>query len=92
MSSRIFAASENLDWKRAYMAAVLEKDRNRLPVLIQIARESLCARLREIWATGPVPCEEIEAIHDALYLLQALLSSLSYRDDAGEWSSPGLDS
>jgi len=92
MSSRIFSAPEYLDWKKAYMAAVLEKDRGRLPGLIQQARETLTDRLRELWRSGPVPSEELEAIHDALYLLEALLSSLSYRDEVGEWTRSNLDS
>lgn len=79
MSSRIFSQPENLDWKKAYMAAVLEKDRERLPGLIRQANEKLSARLREMRLLGSFPREEIEAIHDALYLLEALLSSLSYR-------------
>lgn len=91
MSSRIFSAFENLDWKKAYMTAVLEKDRNRLPVLIQEAVEKLSDRLRELCAIGPVGSDEIEAIHDALYLLQALRSSLLYRDHPGEWTRSALD-
>ncbi|HXJ88858.1 MAG TPA: hypothetical protein VMS18_18720 [Candidatus Binatia bacterium] len=86
MSSRIFSVPENLDWKKAYLAAVLEKDCKRLPGLIHDAMQKLSARLRELWAAGPIPSEEIEAIHDALYLLEALLSSLSYRDESGEWT------
>ena len=80
MSSRIVSVPENLDWKRAYTAAVLEKDRARLPRLVDEAIQKLRLRLRDLCRTGPVPTDEIEAIHDALYLLQALLSSLSYRD------------
>lgn len=85
MTSHIFTASDNLDWKKAYMAAVMEKDRSRLPELIHEAREKLSHRLRELWAVKPIPNEEIEAIHDALYLLEALLSSLLYRVESGEW-------
>ena len=84
MSSRIFSAPDGLEWKKAYMAAVLEKDRTRLPGLIHHAREKLSERLRELWQTGPVPCDEIAAIDDALYLLQALRNSLLYRDEADE--------
>ena len=83
MSSRIFSLPENLEWKQAYMAAVLEKDRGRLPPLIQDATQKLSERLHELWGKGPVPSEEVEAIDDALYLLQALLSSLPYRDKTG---------
>ena len=83
MSSRIFSLPENLEWKQAYMAAVLEKDRGRLPPLIQDATQKLSERLHELWGTGPVSSEEVQAIDDALYLLQALLSSLPYRDKTG---------
>lgn len=86
MSSRIFFLPENPDWKKAYMAAVLEKDRTRLPELIQDAKKKLSDRLRELRLSGSVPCEEIEAIYDALYFIQALNSSLPYRDEAGEWA------
>ena len=85
MSSRIFATPENLEWKKAYLAAVLERDRTQVPELVQQAREKLSNRMRELWATGSVPSDEVEAIHDALYLLDALLSSLSYRHDSGQW-------
>ena len=88
MSTRISSASENLEWKKAYLAAVCEKDRSRIPGLIQHARELLAVRLRELWLPGSVPHEEIEAVHDALYMLEALLNSLSYRDDTGE-TEPG---
>lgn len=83
MSSRIASLADNLDWKKAYMAAILEKDRKRVPELIHDARAKLSDRLRELWAMGAVPSDEIEAIHDALYLLQALLSSLPYREETG---------
>lgn len=85
MSSRIFSMPDALDWKQAYMAAILEKDRSRVPYLVGKATEYLSARTRELEMSGLVPCEEIEAIHDALYLLHALHTSLAYRDDAGEW-------
>jgi hypothetical protein len=92
MSSRICSVPENLAWKKAYMAAVLEKDRGRLPGLIQEATRTLSERLRELWATGAVPSDELESIDDALYLLHALRSSLAYRDDGGEWNRSVLDS
>jgi hypothetical protein len=87
MSSRIFFAPNSPDWKQAYMAAILEKDYGQIPGLIQKARAKLSERLREPLVGGSVPCDEAEAIHDALYMLQALLRSLSYRDQAGERAS-----
>lgn len=85
MSSRIFPMPQNLEWKKAYMAAVREKDRTRVPQLVHEAKEKLSERLRELRIAGLFPHEELEAIHDAIYLLHALLSSLAYRDEAGEW-------
>lgn len=92
MSSRISFTPENLDWKKAYLAAVLEKDRERLPDLIQKARESCSERLFKLSKTGSVPSDEVNAIHDALYMLQALLGSVSYRDESGEWTRSSPDS
>lgn len=86
MSMPIRSTPDNLAWKRAYMAAVLEKDRTRLPELIEEANQRLCERLLELTVLGQVPSVETEAIHDAIYLLQALRSSLLYREDeAGGW-------
>jgi hypothetical protein len=80
MPTCIAAVPENREWKQAYMAAVLEKNRTRVAGLIQEAKAKLSSRLDELTG-GSVAHEEIEAIHDAYYLLQALQSSLSYRED-----------
>ena len=92
MSSRISSVPENMGWKIAYMAAVLEKDRRLIPRLIQAARDSLSERLRELLSYGPSLNEEIAAIHDALFLLEVLLGAFSYRDESDEWSRPVDDS
>ena len=80
MSTYISAVPENLEWKQAYMAAVLEKDRTRVVGLIHDARSKLATRLDEL-AAESYSHDEIEAIQDADYLLQALQSSLLYRKD-----------
>jgi hypothetical protein len=80
MSTYISAVPENLEWKQAYMAAVLEKDRTRVVDLIQDARSKFATRLEEL-AAESYSHDEIEAIQDADYVLQALQSSLSYRND-----------
>jgi hypothetical protein len=85
MSSRISSMPETLDWKKAYMAAILEKDRTRLHEVVCKATEQLSARLNELRAAGMFPCDEVEAIDDALYLLYALKNSVAYRDENGEW-------
>lgn len=80
MSTYISAVPENLEWKQAYMAAVLEKDRTRVVGLIQDARSKFATRLEEL-AAESYSHDEIEAIQDADYVLQALHSSLAYRND-----------
>lgn len=80
MSTYISAVPENLEWKQAYMAAVLEKDRTRVVGLIHDARSKFATRLDES-AAESYSHDEIEAIQDADYVLQALQSSLSYRND-----------
>ena len=80
MSSNFSSVSESLEWKQAYLAAVLEKDRTRIVSLIDDARSKLSARLAELTAQS-YPHDEVEAIQDADYLLQALQSSLAYRND-----------
>ena len=81
MSSRLLDIPQNLVWKQAYMDAILEKDRARILELIENARLELARRLIELKQNGPIPCDETEAIHDACYMLHALESSLSYRDE-----------
>ena len=83
MSSRIFVSPDNLAWKKAYLAAVLEGDCMRVPLLAQRAKETMFQRMHELWMDDMIPCDELEAIHDALCMLDALLSTLSYRDDTG---------
>jgi hypothetical protein len=85
MSSPILSLPESLAWKQAYMAAILEKNRGEINHRIDDAREKLSTRLREITVGEGGPFykhkheEEIEAIHEADYLLEALRSSLAYR-------------
>lgn len=79
-ATHISAVPEGLKWKPAYLAAVLEKDRTRVVGLIQDARSKFANRLEELEAES-YSHDEIEAIQDADYLLQALRSSLSYRTD-----------
>jgi len=80
MSTHISVVSESIAWKQAYLAAVLERDRTRVVGLIEDARLKLSNRLEEL-AGHSFSYDEVEAIHDADYLLQALESSLSYRTD-----------
>lgn len=79
----ISAIPDDLDWKEAYLAAVLEKDPVRIGRLIEAAREKMVSRQCELIRDGLSWSDEAEAIHDAHYMLQALQSSLIYRDEMG---------
>ena len=87
--TRISAMPDELGWKQAYMAAVLEKDKGRTLVLIEHAQQELIGRLHQLKAQELGSRDEIEAIHDASYMLDALRRSLSYRDDLCEPSAKG---
>lgn len=92
MSSGFRFSPENFSWEKTYTAAILEKDRARVPGLIEAANQTLCERLRTLLAASPVCSHEIEAINDALYMLQALRSSLLYREDeTGKWVKSDQD-
>lgn len=80
MSSRISEMPNNLDWKQAYLAAILEKNHALAVELIQHAAEKLSARQHELIQEGCSTSDEAEAIHDAYYMLQALHTSMSHRD------------
>lgn len=80
MSSHFSSVPESLEWKQAYLAAILEKNRTRIAGLVHDARSKLSARLVQL-AGQSYSHDEVEAIQDAEYLLQALQSSLSYRND-----------
>ena len=80
MSTHISSMPEASEWRQAYLAAVLEKDRTRVVGLIADARLKLSNRLDKL-SSESFSHDEVEAIHDADYLLQALQSSLLYRTD-----------
>ena len=80
MSTYFSGVPETLEWKQAYLAAVLEKDRTRILGLIHEAKAKLSARLVELRALT-YSHDEIEAIQDAEYVLQAVKSRLLYGND-----------
>ena len=75
MSSRIPMMPDTLEWKRAYVAAIIETDRTRFAKLTDTARLELLKRERALFCGGPSVREELDAINDAIYLLQVLQAS-----------------
>lgn len=65
------------EWKDLYVAALLEGDVDKIPLLITRAEQAIVGRSAELFhATGDMIHEE-EAMDDALYALHALKSCLA---------------
>jgi hypothetical protein len=69
--------SQSKDWKDMYVAALLEGDVNRIPLLIAEAEHAIVVRARELFASEGDHIQEEEALDDALYALHALKSCLA---------------
>ena len=69
------------DWKVLYRAAILEKNRSKIPQRVSAAEEAVLARGREIFY-GKCDPEEEEALEDALYALRAFRSAWQHSDAA----------
>lgn len=65
MASCISLVPDSQEWKQAYMAAILEKDRTLVADLIAEAKEKLASRQDALKTEGRFPCDEAEAIDDA---------------------------
>ena len=63
-------------WRESYNAALFETDASKLPLRIEEARSALVFRSRELCSVSPKCQDEIEAIENALYALEALENCL----------------
>lgn len=63
-------------WHGLYEAALFETDASKLPSRIEEARSALVFRSRELFPASPNFQDEIEAIENAHYALQALETCL----------------
>ena len=64
-------------WKDFYIAALLEGDKNRVPVLIAKAESAIVKRARELFDDSGDNIQERDALDDALYALHALKTCMS---------------
>jgi hypothetical protein len=64
-------------WQILYVSALMEGDREKVPVLIVEAERAIVARARELFGTQGDNVEEQESLDDALYALHALKSCLT---------------
>jgi len=78
MSTATFQSLKNQDkaWKDLYVAALLEGDAARVPVLIANAERAIVERARELFSAAGDHVQEEEALDDALYALHALKSCI----------------
>jgi hypothetical protein len=58
------------DWNDIYIAALLERDPDKVPFLIQEAERAIIERARELFKASGDIFEEEEALNDAFYALR----------------------
>jgi hypothetical protein len=68
--------TQEKNWKDLYVAALLEGDKDRIPVLIDEAERAIVHRARELFHTQGDHIQEEEGLEDALYALHALKTCL----------------
>ena len=64
-------------WQNLYVSALMEGDREKVPLLIVQAERAIVARARELCDAKGDNGEEQESLDDALYALHALKSCLA---------------
>jgi hypothetical protein len=64
-------------WQDLYVAALMEGDREKIPLLIGEAERAIVDRARELFAAGGDNIQEEEGLDDALYALHALKTCLT---------------
>ena len=78
--------NEKEDWAELYRTALFEEDRNKVPLLLERARQAVHKRVRELWHLTTrgqsVSAKERHELHTAAYYLD-LLRSLEVRKMAG---------
>ena len=64
-------------WQNLYVSALMEGNREKVPLLIIEAERAIVARARELFVAKGDNVEEQESLDDALYALHALKSCLA---------------
>jgi hypothetical protein len=70
-------SSEPKEWKELYVAALLEGDKDKMPLLIIRAEQAIVRRARELFKAEGSNIEEGESLDEALYALRALKTCLA---------------
>lgn len=63
-------------WRKLYIAALFETDREKIPARIVEAEKAIVARTQELFSSSSDTIEEDQALDDAMYALRALQSCL----------------
>lgn len=77
MATIALQSSQVKSWKDLYVAALLEGEVDRIPILIAEAEHAIVVRARELFTAPGDNIQEEEALDDALYALHALKSCLA---------------
>lgn len=72
------------NWRNLYLAALFEKDKQKLPFCIATAERALTLRARELFTTPEDSNEEREGLEDALYMLRALRHCLDLKTNGSD--------
>jgi hypothetical protein len=72
------------NWRDLYLAALFEKDRQRLPGCIASAERAVTLRARELFTIPDDANEEREGLEDALYALRALRHCLDLKTNESD--------
>jgi hypothetical protein len=70
-------SSQPREWKELYIAALLEGDKDKMPLLIIQAEQAIVRRARELFKAEGNNAEEGESLDEALYALRALKTCLA---------------
>jgi len=70
-------SSQSRGWKDLYVAALLEGDKEKVPMLILQAEQAIVKRARELFKAENGNMQEGESLDEALYALRALKSCLA---------------
>jgi hypothetical protein len=76
---RMIQSSESREWKDLYVAALLEGDKDKMPLLILQAEQAIVRRARELFKAEGDNIQEGENLDEALYALRALKSCIATR-------------
>jgi hypothetical protein len=77
MATATVQCSSKCSWRDLYVAALMEGDQQKIPLLIRDAEGAILQRARELFGTPGDNIQEEENLDDALYALHALKNCIA---------------